>query len=245
MLWAALASKGASPGKVWYKQVSLSLLWLKAFFALEVGPLTCVKYADRPGTFPVIMFDASTTGGGALLWVLPHDRQLTADDIMGIQPWAYIAHCWDSTDMQLASANVLDSAGHARWECYMLLLALHTWSTVVFQSRGVLRIIGDALGVLHSAVRFKSQDPVINVMCMELALLFAPHGSELEAVHLWSENNHLADTLSRLHEGAAVPDVCTKVRRALPRRDGFRVLVPHGDAGYVERGGRTRGARTD
>jgi hypothetical protein len=60
---------------------------------------------------------------------------------------------------------------------------------------------------MHSAVRFKSADPFINLLCMELALLFAPHGSELEAVHLWSENNHIADALSRLHEGAALPEL--------------------------------------
>ena len=94
----------------------------------------------------------------------------------------------------------------------MLLLAIFTWRSVIFRSKGRLRIIGDALGVLHAAIRFKSNDPIINLMCMELALLFAPHGSELEAMHLWSEDNTVADALSRLHEGVALPALCTKVK---------------------------------
>ena len=39
-------------------------LGLEAFFALRQGPLTKVTFADLPGTLPIVMFDASTTGGG-------------------------------------------------------------------------------------------------------------------------------------------------------------------------------------
>ena len=46
-------------------------------------------------------------------------------------------------------------------------------------------------------------------MFLRLALLFAPRGDTLEAVHIWSEANALADTLSRLNEGAALPE-CLK-----------------------------------
>jgi hypothetical protein len=84
--------------------------------------------------------------------------------------------------------------------------------------------VGDTLGVLQGAVKFKAKNSIINPIVMELALLFAPVGAELSAVHIWSEDNVLADALSRLDEGAVLPPLLTKVPRGLPRRDGFRVL---------------------
>ena len=63
MLWAALSSQSLGPDKVWAKQVRLALVWLEALFALSCGPLTKTTFADLPGTIPIVMFDASTTGG--------------------------------------------------------------------------------------------------------------------------------------------------------------------------------------
>jgi len=59
-----------------------------------------------------------------------------------------------------------------------------------------------------------------------MALLVAPKGAELSAVHIWSENNVLADTLSRLDEGAVLTPLLTKVPRGIARRDGFYILNP-------------------
>ena len=84
--------------------------------------------------------------------------------------------------------------------------------------------LGDALGMLHGAVKFKSKDPGINLMFMELALIFAPKGATLEAVHLWSEENELADALSRLGEGAELPADLTKVTRTPCSLVGWKVL---------------------
>ena len=106
----------------------------------------------------------------------------------------------------------------------MLLLAVRTGAPVIFGSRGTLRVVGDALGVLQGAVKIKAKDGIINAIFMELALLFAPVGAELSAVHIWSEDNVLADVHSPLDEGAVLPPHLTKVPRGLPRRDRFRVL---------------------
>ena len=106
----------------------------------------------------------------------------------------------------------------------MLLIAVRTWAPVIFGSRGLLCLVGDALGVLQGAVKFKAKDLVINAIFMDLALLFAPVGAELSAVHIWSESNYLADALSRLDEGAELPLLLAKVPRGVPRRDGFRIL---------------------
>jgi len=57
-----------------------------------------------------------------------------------------------------------------------------------------------------------------------MALFFSPKGAELSAMHIWSENNVLADTLSRLDEGAVLPPLLTKVARSIASRDGFYII---------------------
>jgi len=69
------------------------------------------------------------------------------------------------------------------------------------ESSGSLVAAGDALGVLHGAAKFKAKDPGIKLIFMEMALIFAPQGSTIEALHIWSEENALADALSRLGQG--------------------------------------------
>ena len=95
---------------------------------------------------------------------------------------------------------------------------------MIFQSTGNLLAIGDALGMLHGAVRFKSQDPAINVMFMELALLFAPRGATLEAMHFWSEENELADALSRIESDFVIPPSLMQVPRTSWSSPEWRIL---------------------
>ena len=59
---------------------------------------------------------------------------------------------------------------------------------------------------------------------MELALIFAPSGATIEALHIWSEENSLADALSRLGEGAALPDVLAKVPRTRACDEGWHII---------------------
>ena len=77
----------------------------------------------------------------------------------------------------------------ARWEAYCLLVAFPTWEKIIFSSSGTPVAMGDALGMLFGAVRLKSKDSGINLTFMEAALLVAPHGRTMEAMHLWSEEN--------------------------------------------------------
>ena len=46
------------------------------------------------------------------------------------------------------------------------------WQRTLRESQGALAIMGDALGVLHDARRFKAKDNVLNIMA-ELALIIA------------------------------------------------------------------------
>ena len=81
------------------------------------------------------------------------------------------------------------------------------------------------MGVLFGAARFRSKDPVLNRIFMEMALLCAPRGTTLETVHVWSEENHLADVLSRLGtEKLALPHLLAKVPRTQVRDEEFRIL---------------------
>ena len=74
------------------------------------------------------------------------------------------------------------------------------------------------------AVAFRGQDPALNASFMELALLFTPKGAELSAMHIGSVNYALANTLSRLAEGAVLPPLRAKVPRSDPSRDGFYII---------------------
>ena len=75
--------------------------------------------------------------------------------------------------------------------------------------REALVVVGD---FTFGAVRFKAKDPGINFTSMELALVFVPQGATIEALHLWSEENVVADALSRWDEITVVPAQLTKVQ---------------------------------
>ena len=78
-----------------------------------------------------------------------------------------------------------------------MVSAIFMWETLLFGPQIELLIVGDPLGVLDGAGKFRSKDPVINEMFMELAFIFGRRGATLELVHIWSGDNVLADELSR------------------------------------------------
>ena len=65
---------------------------------------------------------------------------------------------------------------------------------------------------------------MLNSIMAELALLIAPMGHELRAIHLWTQRNKTCDALSRLTEGAAVPDTLSTVKRVRRPSLNYRVL---------------------
>ena len=78
----------------------------------------------------------------------------------------------------------------------MALLAIRHFVTL--KSRGKIVLVGDALGVWYSLVRMNAKATKINEIAKELALHMAPLGHELMCIHVWSEENVLADALSRI-----------------------------------------------
>ena len=77
--------------------------------------------------------------------------------------------------------------------------------------------------MLHGAARFKAKGPGINLTIMEMALVFAPQGSTIEALRIWSEEDALADALSRLCQGAAIPQELAKAPRSQARDAECRI----------------------
>ena len=61
------------------------------------------------------------------------------------------------------------------------------------------------MGILLGASVLRSKDPQVNRLFQELVLVFAPRGCTLDAVHVWSEDNALADFLSRMTADTAIP----------------------------------------
>ena len=50
-----------------------------------------------------------------------------------------------------------------------MFYAFRTWDKVISTSTGRPVAVGDALGMLYGAVKFRSKDPVINKIFMEVA----------------------------------------------------------------------------
>ena len=88
--------------------------------------------------------------------------------------------------------------------------------------------MGDALGVLFGASALRSKGTHINKIMMELALLLAPSGNALDALHIWSMDNAMADMLSRMESDAGVPAEMQQVSRtAWPETWWWQIVTDH------------------
>ena len=63
-----------------------------------------------------------------------------------------------------------------------LLHSVSLWRKIIAEALGRLAIIGDALGVLHDALKLKARDSAFNAIMCELALLLAHTGAATEGV---------------------------------------------------------------
>ena len=224
-LWAAISSHGHSPKLVWRRQVQLAFDWLLAFTGDTTFRLLRTLSATPPASSVVIAFDASTHGGGAAIWIVPAHAISELGGVPIELPSACLSVTWTTGDEGLAQARIGDCGSQARWEAFALLLAIRTWRSVLLASRGPVLAIGDALGMMQGAVRFRSRDPAINLIFMEIAFIIGREGRTLEALHLWSQQNQLADDLSRCAEGIPMPDILLGVPLSTPPQGEWRVLA--------------------
>ena len=143
---------------------------------------------------------------------------------MGYKPVQYASWAWSAQHCTWAQATIGDAASQARWEALALLLAMTTWQEILMASGGNWHMLGDALGMLEGATKFRSKDPEINFIFMEMALLIVEGGRELHAEHIWSERNALANAVSRLEEGASLPRELQGVPRAKTIQPRWKIL---------------------
>ena len=122
-------------------------------------------------------------------------------DIANHQILTYMSVLWSDADLHAVKVTRGDPAGQARLEALALLTAPNTWAKLIADAQGRLVIRGDALEFLFDVLRFRARDPVLNDLAGEMALLTAPWGVDLRAIHVWSEKNEVCDELSRLARG--------------------------------------------
>ena len=242
-VWAALTSSTAASksGRVFVRQMAPALAWLRAFAEQSEGAfMRDVYLIDRSAPGAVIEVDASPWGGGAVWW--PETAWQA-----GEPPHAYLQVAWTAEDCALLHAVVGDPGSQAIWEAFMFLLAVRQWLNLA--TRGRLTVRCDAEGVLLDLVQMRAKSAAINEIAKELALLLAPMGRELVGIHLWSENNELADALSRGAPPTELAAVLGSARQDVPGHRGqaawkvLRVAPPLSAGGAQARGGADPPAR--
>ena len=186
---------------------------------------------DRPVDF-IIGFDASTTGGGA--W-------FSRDG--GKHYHGYYYTTWDASDEVATGALKEDPGSQPLWEAYALLLAITTWATFIKDAGGQLGLRGDASGVLQSVVRRKARHPLLNAIVIEAQLELGVGMSDLTAAHYWSEDNGVADDLSRVGEGSAIPQVLQGIVPSRPVRRQPWAFLGGGRPGGLAQGHRRQHGR--
>ena len=212
MVWAAVGfppSAGEGPQLVAVARIKLALQGLRKFAVdgciqqARLFPMREVKSG------PVVAFDASLTGGGAISTIQGRVQQ-------------YISMVWTDHDHFLGAMKQ-DPAWQATWEAYALLVALFSWRKEVAEALGTLMLHGDAQGVLQAVVARRGKSPMINAIVAEAQLALGRSMHSVAAAHFWSEENATCDALSRLREGGNFPNV---LGQAIQKSPAWRLLLP-------------------
>ena len=212
-LWAAIYADGANKHQVYEQQVHVALTWITALLQNR-SRLMATRWLRPPSIQAAIVCDASPTGGGAAIYFLPANLSITLETLAKITPMAWAARRWTAQDELAAGGWIGDPGSQARWEAYAAISTFMLWKKPLFAAKGPITVVGDALGVLFGTTALHSKDVQINRLFMELALILAPTGRSVEAIHVWSEDNALADELSRLpHEFAKPPRELEGIQR--------------------------------
>ena len=169
----------------------------------------------------LITFDGSFTGGGATL-----QAGVTQFNTAHRQPYiSYWHDTWTDEELELLQIVRGDPAGQARLEAWTMLYSHYVWKDILREASGGLAVMGDALGVLHGAQKFKANDAVLNLIMAEAAIILAPMGRDIRAIHLWTQRNVTCDRLSRLQKDrASIPEELQGAKRSMRRFLECKVL---------------------
>ena len=145
------------------------------------------KKGILPPGVPIISFDASPWGGGALCWV---------DGV----PVLHTHFRWEPSTLSILKAKLGSCESQTAFEYATLFMVLVTFDNTLRKSGAVIK--GDNLSSLNEALRLKSTVPGMNTISREISWRKVAYRWQYDLAHLPSELNDEADALSRLY---AVP----------------------------------------
>ena len=156
-----------------------------------------------PSLQTCVRTDASPFGMGAVLFQFGW-------------PIAWIALDWSEEDLFFLQAQKGDPAWQAEWELFAVLIAVDTWlANLKGQSTFLMQT--DATAALFAAARLAGRTLAMNVLAVELAVRLESAQVGLAPENLRGTLNVECDALSRLSQGAKVPDRLRHVPRSSPK----------------------------
>ena len=204
-LWSALSASKRDLGsgvirtkgnRVPSRRFATSACWLRALIQGEdtaLFPLRRVVYASAPLAAAtsewVIQFDASTTGGGA---VLRNNYRIIE----------YMVVKWEAVHGAVLEVVPGESRFQTFWEFLALLLALMLWGNNFVNEQ--VAVLGDNIGSLQNALDLKGKG-ILAAVARELAWRKARLGWQFSTGHVPSEKNVVPDALSRQFEPIPAP----------------------------------------
>ncbi len=190
-IWAVLPAptlhgSGGAPNFVYTKQIRPALLWLHAFFNLQVGSLSrTYPFAERHSSRFTIVTDASPWGIGGVLYLRG-------------KPHSYFHDGLHECDLNRFRAKKGDPAFTTIWESLAILVALRIWRPL-FSAFDAVSVRSDSHGSLSALSKMSSSTPLLNMLVGEIALDSATHDCAVTSLrHIPGVSNVTADALSRI-----------------------------------------------
>jgi hypothetical protein len=128
------------------------------------------------------------------------------------KPAEYCVWQWQDTDAEHLGVNIGNPAHQAFWEVLTVGLALCQWSKSFTTT--ALAVLNDNVGALQAALDMTGRRTMLAV-AREIAWRKAKNMWAYEVAHIPTEQNKLADSLSRLHapDAEGLPQELSQARR--------------------------------
>ena len=131
-------------------------------------------------------------------------------------PILWMALDWSPDDLAFLNAKIGDPAWQAEWELFAILIAVDTWLPHL-RGQAAFLLQADATAALYSAARLAGRTPAMNAIAVEIAIRLESAQVCLSPEHLRGALNFECDALSRLAQGAAIPERLRQVQRSSPK----------------------------
>ena len=115
-----------------------------------------------------------------------------------------------------------DAAWQAEWELFAILLAIDHWLPIIRKER-IFLVQSDAMAALHATQRSAGRTPIMNALSAEVALRLESAMVHVSLEHYRGTLNFECDALSRLSQGAVIPERLLELPRSClkERRHSF------------------------